>query len=866
MKRTLIGIFIVKLLIITAIPSFGMINDYQSTHFENFWNNEQVPGELIIKFVDPPFSSVSVKDLNDKYQVISMDKLFINSRSSILDNIYILKIPENTDLSPIINDYSKNPNVEYVETNGLDQVACYIPNDANFSEQWHLDNTGQTGGTPDADINAPEAWDITTGSSEVVIAVIDSGIDYSHPDLIDNIWLNEDEIPDNEIDDDGNGYVDDDKGWDWWYKISDILDGMGHGTMCAGIIGAEGNNSIGGSGVCWDCRIMSLKIMNESGWAYFTNIAKAIEYAADNGADIISMSFGFDQNKSYIWDVVKYAYSKNVFLVAACGNGNTSDESYPAAYGNVIAIAGTDHNDNRMNYYSLDEWIISNYGDWIDVCAPGQNVYTTFPTYPVYFNEFGVKSNYDHGGGTSSSCPIVAGVAALMLSKDSTLTPDEIKSNIKKYSDPYDSEYDLGDGRVNAYQAVKKVKSNIPGNITNIARLQTISGLPDYFNWKDFGGQDWTTPAKDQSDPQYCGCCGVFASMGILESVINIREGSAVIDPYLSVQYIMSCLPDAAVVPGEGCSSGYETTRLFELMIATTPEGNYYNGALLEECFSYQADDNVSCDDKCPDWVDKLVPVLDFDEWLPSGTDEDRQRIKSQIMEKGPVLTGMLSTSGFWRWGWDNHDPDDYYPYYEVEDYDHVVIILGWKDDPSIGKGGYWICKNSHGQEWGYDGFFNIEYGSLNIDSIGIDWVAYDPDSYEWVNEPNPPGITSITGETNGDIRTEYVYILNSVDPENHDLRYYISWGDGTWEWTDYYPSGEDVTINHVYNKKGDYSVVSLAMNTNGNIGPWGTLDISMSKAKFKETINPWFERLTEQLPILGYLIDYKCKINSLDK
>ena len=404
----------------------------------------------------------------------------------------------------------------------------------------------------------------------------------------------------------------------------------------------------------------------------------------------------------------------------------------------------------------------------------------------------------------------------------------------------------------NSGSGIGIMKKSIPQDPNYIAPKQTIMGVPDYFNWKDFGGQDWTTRAKHQSEPQQCGACSVFSCMGILESVINIREGSAVIDPDLSEQYVLSCLPEAAVVPGEGCENGWDTVLVFGLLIATTPEGNYYNGALLEECFPYQADDDIPCDDKCPDWADKLVPIVDFLEWYPDGSIEDIKLIKSQIIEKGPVITGMYVTNDFYNWGWSHNDPNEYYSYNEVENLNHAVIIVGWKDDTSIDKGGYWICKNSWGTDWGYDGFFNIECGSLNIDNTFINWVSYESESYEWLDEPNPPNETTITGTTNGNISTEYEYTFNSVDPEGRDVMYYISWGDGDSEWTDYFPSGEDAIIKHTWNKQGDYSVVALAMNTDNSISSWSTLEVAMPKNK---AINSPFLQFLENHPHLFPLL-----------
>jgi subtilisin family serine protease len=458
MYKKLVGIFVMMLLITNAIPNICG-NIIKNDIYIDTQNLKFVLGEFIVKIKENIKNlNPSLKILNEKYQVSSIEKVFRNSENTILDNIYLFRVPEESDILSIVNDYSSNPNVLYAEPNGFAHL-CGIPNDENFSKQWALHNTGQTGGTPDADIDAVEAWDIETGSPDVVIAIIDTGVDYTHPDLEDNIWSNEDEIPDNGIDDDGNGYIDDVIGWDWWYDDNDPLDEYGHGTICAGIAGAVGNNGIGISGVCWDCKIMSLKITNETAWLYYTDIAEAIQYAADNGAHVISMSFVLYNNMSYIWDAVNYANDKGVFMCAACGNDDVSEKTYPAAYDNVIAVGGTDHNDSRMYFYCehCGKYHGSNYGSWVDVAAPAQEIYSTMPTYYVYYNKLGMKQNYDTlQGGTSFACPHVAGLAALILSKYPSLSLEKLTSRILEKVDPYDSEFYIGTGRINAHKSVKR--------------------------------------------------------------------------------------------------------------------------------------------------------------------------------------------------------------------------------------------------------------------------------------------------------------------------------------------------------------------------------------------------------------------------
>jgi subtilisin family serine protease len=335
-----------------------------------------------------------------------------------------------------------------------------IPNDPLFTDQWALHNTGQTGGTPDADIDAVEAWDIETGNPGIVIAVVDSGIDFNHPDLIDIVWINEDEIADNGIDDDGNGYVDDIYGYDFQNEDNDCLplDHTGHGTALSGIIAALTNNDVGISGIAWNCKIMPVQVLSDEGSTPPSMVADAIRYAADNGAKVICMALGFMFPSSALENAVNYAYDRGVFLCCAAGNFDNDRKTYPAAYDHVTAVAGTDHNDQRMEgYYECNGiWVNSSYGDWVDIAAPGEDIYTTLPTYHVtYMNDLWCWSqNYGCGSGVTLATPIVAGVAALVYSKNPSYSAGKVTAILKANSDPYDSEYYLGVGRVNAFKSL----------------------------------------------------------------------------------------------------------------------------------------------------------------------------------------------------------------------------------------------------------------------------------------------------------------------------------------------------------------------------------------------------------------------------
>jgi large repetitive protein len=342
---------------------------------------------------------------------------------------------------------------------------CVIPNDPDFIMQWHLNNTGQTFGTPDADIDANEAWDIETGNADIVIAIIDTGVDYTHPDLAANIWNNVDEIPNNGIDDDHNGYIDDIRGWNFYDNNSDPKDVFGHGTMCAGITAAVGNNGVGIAGVTWNCKIMPVRFeaRDDEGGDTWPKFIKGIKYAVENGANIISISTGNYDIQDVIGDAINDAYDKGVFVCAAAGNDNANKKLYPAAFDNVIAVGGTDHNDKRAYF--------STYGEWIDIAAPAINIYSTMPTYDVPMNHdpYGYTQTYSNGAGTSFSAPQVAGVAALLLSIDPTLTPAELKTFLCGNVDPYVSTGYIGTGRLNAQKAVAAVlQSQLPPNTPTI--------------------------------------------------------------------------------------------------------------------------------------------------------------------------------------------------------------------------------------------------------------------------------------------------------------------------------------------------------------------------------------------------------------
>ena len=354
-----------------------------------------------------------------------------------------LELWEIEDISVVeaIATYSENPAIEYIEPNYEVSINDF-PNDPSFNELWGLNNTGQTGGVEDADIDAPEAWDIETGS-DVVVGVIDTGIDYTHPDLDDNVWVNEGEIPDNGIDDDGNGYVDDYHGYDFVNDDGDPFDDNGHGTHVSGTIAAEGDNGIGVTGVNWDAEVMGLKFLDSAGFGDTFDAIQAVEYATLMGADLTNNSWGGGGFSQALYDAIAAAGEQGKLFVAAAGNSSSDTDvfpEYPGSYDldNIISVAATTDGDLLAGF--------SNYGATsVDLGAPGQDILSTTP-----------NNSYSSFNGTSMASPHVAGVVSLLLSQFPGLSPQEVKERIMGTSDPIAAleGVTVSGGRLNAFNAL----------------------------------------------------------------------------------------------------------------------------------------------------------------------------------------------------------------------------------------------------------------------------------------------------------------------------------------------------------------------------------------------------------------------------
>lgn len=359
--------------------------------------------------------------------------------------------------------------VDFAEPNYLAQGSAPMPltpsDQHHYNRQWSHYNDGTFDGNSvaGADISMRDAWDITTGSSTIVAAILDSGFKLDHPDVAGRIWNNADEIPGNSIDDDGNGYIDDHRGWDFVNSDNDPTDDHGHGTNVGGILGATGNNGIGYAGVDWQCKLMIGKVLNSSNSATYANMIASFYYAVDNGADVVNMSIGGSGFSTAMQASVDYARANGVVVVACMMNFNNNVTQYPAAYTSVIAVGATDTNDERVAPFFWSASSGSNYGAHIDLVAPGNYMYGLSHTSNTNYNSY--------WGGTSQASPLVCGVAGLMKGLDPTLGLDSIRSILRATAEdevgrptediPGWDQYH-GAGRLNAYAALEHVRQWLP--------------------------------------------------------------------------------------------------------------------------------------------------------------------------------------------------------------------------------------------------------------------------------------------------------------------------------------------------------------------------------------------------------------------
>lgn len=482
-----------------------------------------VPKRLIVKFNRDGKDSIDgqkgrayvsglseFRQLNESLNVKKvspfLDRTRHTSAIESFESVYILNFENGDDLKSLRESYAKLPGVEYAE---IDQIAQYFdsPDDALYQHQWNLNNTGQehyhvmryfgnyndelilTRGLDDADIDADEVFqNPPDNTSAVVVAIIDTGVDVEHPDLADNIWINPGEIAGDGIDNDNNGFIDDINGWNFGGSLSNIGEGdndpadeYGHGTHCAGIVAAVTNNGIGIAGITDNCQIMAVKI---DPLPFVSIIARSIIYAADNGADIINMSFGAYTKSDLIEDALSYAKSRGVVLCAAAGNDGTEEYNHPASSEYTIAVGAT-NDSGRVTSFST-------YGDVLNICAPGLAVLSLRADNTDMYSDDReddvhiIDEFYYLASGTSMSCPHVVGAAAYLRAVSPGLSPDRVQEILEQSADdiidPYGAGWNYpgwdrysGYGQLNINQALQAVP-NIRARIDYPDRYEILSG------------------------------------------------------------------------------------------------------------------------------------------------------------------------------------------------------------------------------------------------------------------------------------------------------------------------------------------------------------------------------------------------------
>ena len=439
MKKFLL--FILCIVLLYLIPQSSLIETARNSSYSPLY----AKNEILLKFksgiltnqIEILMSEINLKEIEEIPHI----------------NVHRVKIPSRYSINEIIEVLNENPLVEYAEPNYILYLAS-IPNDPYFKYQWALRNIGQEiappefnlyHGNPNSDIKAWKAWDIEKGNEYIIIGVVDTGVALNHPDLKNNIISS------------GRDFANND-----FYAMDD----HGHGTHVAGIISASSNNGTGVTGVCWKCKILPVKVFNENAIGLTSWVANGIIWAADHGARVINLSLGGPDvvpNRT-LKEAIKYAFNKNVVLVAAAGNDGKEGVWYPAAWDDyVIAVSATDYNDKFVTFEDTDGRWGSNYGPEVDVAAPGYYILSTWGM-NLWLRGHPGWRGYSYGNKTSMSTAFVSGEAALILSHMPSLsnkevmniiryTADDVNSNIYPGKDIY-----IGYGRINLKKALDFVE------------------------------------------------------------------------------------------------------------------------------------------------------------------------------------------------------------------------------------------------------------------------------------------------------------------------------------------------------------------------------------------------------------------------
>jgi len=786
-------------LVLMVIGSFGATSLESK---DNVKSNEYVSGEVIVGFTD----EIDVDELQLKDNDPVLGCKIIQIIKSI--NVVVVKVEQGKE-DLFISRYQKSSLVKYAELNEIVQALDY-PNDPAWSKQWGPKN-----------ILCPEGWP-GAGSENTVIAIIDTGVDIDHEDLASRLTTN---------------------GYDFVNNDDNPDDDYGHGTHCAGIAAAITNNGKGIAGVVGESpvKIMGVKVLGSSGSGSYGNVAAGIDYAAQNGADIISMSLGGSSSQT-IKNACKSASDAGVVLVAAAGNDGVTSKFYPAGYDDyVIAVAAISSNNDRAHF--------SNYGDWVDIAAPGVDIYSTY------------KGNeYISADGTSMACPHVAGVAA--LGKTRGWSRDRIWQELESCADEVNGDF-VNWGKVDAtYDG----NNDPPDDFKIEVTLHKITQKDDI---------DFDPPAGDGAEPE------------LYYEITTVSSGKD--QARANFDYSSS----------EKGSMGDVGIKYYENNWKHRKTWNMGSSGLTHGFNIYGGDTTMDITIKLmdSDWI--WHDLADISSRNPDqeidGDDGRIFRVTYNLITD--ELTGdksVATDSGYFprytdggKWdGTDGGEPiwdlkqDDAYLEFSISDTYNPKADGGDSYSGVKGRSIKFTGKASGGQS-PYDYYWKFGDGSTSEEqnpthtyiSIGTftaslkitdDFGNSHTDNNIKVtikenSAPNKPDKPS--GPTSGERGVSYKYKFRTTDPEGDLVSYYIDWGDGdSTGWTDFVPSATSITKSHSWEKRDKYNIRVKAKDIDGKESAWSTLEVSMPKNKEK-TFNLPLLKLLENYPLIYQLLQRFLKV-----
>lgn len=638
-----------------------------------------VPGQLLIGFRDG-VTDEQIADFYATYGLAEKDDLDANP-DDVDQGIRLAAIQVDLTVD-LIQLLESDPRVLYAEPNYLLHIAK-TPDDPDFDKLWGLHNLGQTGGTNGADVSAMVAWDIATGSQEVIVAIIDTGIDFNHPDLAANIWVNPKECPQgygkctaDGKDDDSNGYIDDFYGANTITDNGDIMDDFGHGTHVAGTIGAVGNNGIGVVGVNWNVKMLGCKFLSASGSGSTANAIKCFNYVNElknkQGYNIVVTNNSWGGGLASDALLAAMSGPNAPLHVCAAGNANSSRIAYPAGYDlpNIISVAATDHDDLYASF--------SNWGaDWVDLAAPGVDIYSTVPTGSCTMCD---SSGYRSASGTSMATPHIAGAAALLWSQYKTLTIEQLKNRFLSGADPLNdrSKSTLTNGRLNLLNAMEE-DSVPPATVTNLAASRVLmtqvdltwtatgdDGLQGTANAYDIryasspiSAATWesATPVDDEPAPQPAGtlermtvtglqpATTYYFAMKVMDNVGNESELSNIVVFATSAGTIVF---EDTMENGVGSWTTEGDTSLWHLsqLRSNSPTTAWYYGKEDTRNYETGASNRGYLVSPAINLVEADEVMLTFYEWSQLQENEEYDRTRVQVSTDGELWQTVYESHG----------------------------------------------------------------------------------------------------------------------------------------------------------------------------------------------------------------------------